>query len=159
MLDDHTFGFDQSPPPGSWQAWVRRERPALAAAAWFWPMFLLLALVALFTGWASLPITLSLQVLVSLGAGWAAGRFDRRAYLFGLETQRLRPTRMGAFAGIYLALTTALVLVLVAIWAGLGSFGTLVPLMIPYFAALPVELAFCGLAGALGGWVASLRTN
>lgn len=145
MLDENTFGIEQPPAATGPQAWMRRNRPAILAAAWLWLVFLALALVTLFTGWASLPVTFTLQSLVSLGAGALA------AWLLEKE-QRAEPhyTRMGATAGFYLALTTAVVVTLVGIWAGLGSLGTLIPFMVPYCISLPLEVGICGFTGAVG---------
>ena len=142
MLDQHTFGIQDTQPP---QTWRQRNRPALVAAAWFWLFFLILALISLFTGWASLPVTLGLQLLLSLGAGVLAARLHRRQ-----TAADPNYVHQGALAGFYLPLTTAAVILVVALVAGIGSLGTLLPLMIPYFVALPVELGMCSALGALG---------
>ena len=145
MLDDHTFGVHDAEDRVGWGRWVNRWQPALVAAAWFWVFFFILALITLFTGWASLIVTLALQSLTSLGAGAVAAR-----RLHQLERPNPRYTQMGAFAGFFLVLTTFAVVILVALWVGLSSFGAALPLMIPYFLNIPTALILCGGFGAIG---------
>jgi len=124
------------------------RRPALAAAACWWLVFLALAVVTLFTGWASRPVTLMLQLVASLGAGFQAGWLYQRGRPGGN-----RLVRQGALAGFYLPVASALVILVVAVLVGIGSFGLLIPLMIPYFLFLPVEIGACSLLGAFGAWI------
>jgi hypothetical protein len=145
MLDDRTFGVEDPGPRRGLRGWYDRERPALKAAAWFWVVFLALSFVSLFTGWASLGLTMLLQAVVGLAAGVLAAVFHHRD-----RPQKQRSIRMGIFAGVYLCLTTLLVILVFAIVAGLGSLGVLVPIMVPYFVALPGEFLICSLAGGLG---------
>ncbi len=146
MLDDHTFGVADAEFEGRFTRWRRHYRPAWMAALWFWVFFLLLALVTLFTGWASLPVTLSLQALMALAAGaLAAVLLHREGH------EQLVFAHMGAWAGILLVLTTLGVVLLVALWVGISTFGTTLPLMIPYCFSLPMAVVLCGSLGALGG--------
>ena len=151
MLDEHTFGVRPVQPERGLRIWYRQNRAALLAAAWFWVLFLVLAALTLFTGWSSRPVTLFLEMIVSLGAGILAAWLHRRE-------QPLAPryVRMGTLAGFYLPLTTAVAITLIALAAGLASLGTLLPLMIPYFVFLPVELGVCSLLGAFGAWLFKL---
>jgi len=145
MLDDHTFGVNDPEQRSRFSHWYQRHRPSLVATAWFWLLFFVLALVTLFTGWASLPVTLTLQVLVSFGAGalaaWLHHKVDPRSDQY---------TRLGAYAGIYLPVTTLLVILVVALWLGISSFGALLPLMVPYFLSFPLVLILSGFLAMLG---------
>ena len=146
MLDDHTFGVEDPERGNALERWYRRNRPAVFATLWLWLLFLILAGVTLLTGWASRPVTLVLQMVLSFGAGLLAGWYHRRD-----RPEIPRYTRLGALAGFLLPFTTAIVIVIVALVIGIGSLGTLLPLMIPYFLSLPLELIFCSGLGALGG--------
>ena len=140
--------YDVRPVGVTTHRWPAAHRPALVAAAWFWLVFLALALITLFTGWASRPVTLVLQLIASLGAGFLAARLQRRHFP-GLPLT----TRQGTLAGFYLPVATAVVIILVAILAGAASLGLLLPLMLPYFLFLPVEIGACSLLGALGAHI------
>ena len=124
------------------------KRPALVAAATWWLVFLLLAVVTLFTGWASRPITLYLQLLASLGAGVQAAWLYRRWNPEGSQY-----VRQGAFAGLYLPLASAAVLIVTSILLAIGSLGAVLLLTIPYFLFLPIEIGGCSLSGAFGAWI------
>jgi hypothetical protein len=115
-------------------------QPGSGCYSWFWQHSL-----------SSRPVTLFLEMIVSLGAGILAAWLHRRE-------QPLAPryVRMGTLAGFYLPLTTAVAITLIALAAGLASLGTLLPLMIPYFVFLPVELGVCSLLGAFGAWLFKL---
>lgn len=128
--------------------WRKAQRPALKAAAAWWLVFLILAIVTLFTGWASRPVTLFLQLVASLGAGFLAAWLSR-----GEVGNAAKAVRQGAFAGLYLPLASAAVVLIIAILAGIGSLGALLPVMIPYFLFLPVEIGACSQCGALGAWI------
>jgi hypothetical protein len=128
--------------------WGKALQPALKAAATWWLVFLFLAIVTLFTGWASRPVTLFLQLVASLGAGILA------AWLSKTEVGgAAKAVRQGAFAGLYLPLASAAVVLIIAILAGISSLGALLPVMIPYFLFLPIEIGACSLCGALGSWI------
>lgn len=146
MIDDHTFGVPEPRGEGRLARWYRRNRPAVLATLWLWILFLILALVTLFTGWASLLVTLAIQILLSLAAGGLAARIYHRRPAEGTS-----PAKQGALAGIFLPLTTGIVILIVAIWIGIGSFGTLIPLMLPYFLALPGAVILSGGLGWAGG--------
>ena len=152
MLNDHTFGFEKPPKDSAIARWYRRNRSALVATAWFWLAFFLLALITLLTGWASLPVTFTLQVLVSFGAGYLAARLGYKADLAATNI-----SRQGMLAGLYLPLTTLLVLVIVALWIGIASFGALLPLMLPYFLSLPPLILLCTFLGYLGARLAQFN--
>lgn len=128
--------------------WRQRHRPALRAAAWFFVFFVVLAAITLFTGWASRAVTLFLQIALSLGAGFLAAGLHRKE-----GSAEISPIRMGALAGFYLPLAAALAMTLLAILVGICSLGVVIPLMVPYFAFLPIELGACSLVGALGAWL------
>jgi hypothetical protein len=143
----------------SLQGWYRRDRPSILAAAWFWLFFVLLAAVTLLTGWASLPVTLGLQSILSLGAGALA------AWLLQREG-RLSPrySHSGALAGLYLTAITAAAIIGLAVLIGIGSLGATLPLMLPYFLSLPVQAINTSLFGAVGAYItqffiARKRTN
>lgn len=148
MIDDHTFGVPDPRGEGRLARWYRRNRPAVLATLWLWILFLILALVTLFTGWASLLVTLGIQTLLSLAAGGLAAWIFHRKPVEGTSH-----ARHGALAGIFLPLTTGIVILVVAILIGIGSFGTLVPLMLPYFVALPGAVILSGGLGWAGGWL------
>ena len=145
MLDDHTFGVDDPEQRSRFSRWYRQNRPALVATAWFWLLFFVLALVTLFTGWASLPVTLTLQVLVSFGSGALAAWLHYKA-----NPESSQYARLGAYAGIYLPATTLLVILVVALWMGISSFGALLPLMVPYFLSFPLVFVLSVLLALLG---------
>lgn len=145
MLDDHTFGVDDPNRRSRLSRWYQRRRPALVATAWFWLLFFILALITLLTGWASLPVTLGLQVLVSFGAGALAARLYNKA-----DPESGQYVRQGAHAGLYLPVTTLLVILVVALWLGVSSFGVLLPLMVPYFLSFPLVLVLSVLLAMLG---------
>ena len=153
-----------------WRLWYQDKRPAVQSAGWFWLFFLLLTGITLFTGWASRPVTLFLELILSLGAGVLAAWLRRREWraravrklapdgsrnLFGVMLAMPAPryVRMGTLAGFFLSLTTALAISLLALLVAFGSAGLLAPLMIPYYLFLPVELGACSLAGGLGAWI------
>lgn len=148
MIDNHTFGIEPPAQPRGLKALYQRDQAAIQAAAWLWAVFLILAVITLFTGWASLGVTLFLQFLVSFASGFLAGRNERRNH-----PEAPRITRMGALSGFYLVLVTALVLTLLAIVVGVGSLGTVVPLMIPYFLSLPLQLGLCSFASYFASWI------
>ena len=148
MIDDHTFGVPDSRHEGRLARWYRRNRPAVLATLWLWILFFILALITLFTGWASLLATLVIQTLLSFVAGGLA------AWLFHRKpAEGTSHARQGALAGIFLPLTTGIVILAAAILIGIGSFGTLVPLMLPYFVALPGAVILSGGLGWAGGWL------
>ena len=148
MIDDHTFGVPDPRGEGRLSRWYRRNRPAVLATLWLWILFLILALVTLFTGWASLLATLVIQTLLSFVAGGLAAWIYHRKPAEGTSH-----ARQGALAGIFLPLTTGIVILVAAILIGVGSFGTLVPLMLPYFVALPGAVILSGGLGWAGGWL------
>lgn len=149
MLDEHTFGTRHQ--ASRLSQWMHDRRPALVATGTFWLVFLVLSIITLFTGWGSRAVTLVMQILLSLGAGFLAAWMLHRN-----KTVPGGYVRQGALAGFYLPLTTALVVLALAILIGLGSLGTLLPLMIPYFLFLPVELGACSAVGALGAKIFQL---
>jgi len=149
MLDDHTFGVDDPEQRSLLSRWYQHHRPALVATAWFWLLFFALALITLFTGWASLPVTLTLQVLVSFGAGATAAWLHHKA-----DPESDQYVRLGTYAGLYLPATTLLVILIVALWLGISSFGALLPLMVPYFLSFPIVLILSGLLAMSGAKVA-----
>jgi|GEM_PF-3525486 len=151
MLNDNTFGVQSPKNQNPWQRWASNNRPALIATAWVWLFFFLLALIALFTGWASLPFTVGAQVLLSLVAGYIAGRIHRKTP-GGAST----PVRQGILSGVLLQATTAVVILGIAILVGIGSFGALIPLMVPYFVALIPALVCSAALGALGARLAGV---
>ena len=158
MIDDHTFGAKKSESKSGFSRWYERNRPAVIATLWLWLVFLILALITLFTGWASLLVTMLIQTILSLGAGMlAANLFQKK------PIENSSAARQGILAGIYLPLTTGIVISIVGLWIGVGSLGTLVPLMLPFCVALPAAVildGFCGLIGArLWQWVAERRTG
>ena len=120
------------------QPWRIEQRPALVAAACWWLTFLVMAVITLFTGWASRPVTLYLQLLTSLGAGFQAAWLYQRS-----QPADTRHVRQGALAGFYLPVASAMIILVIAVMAGLSSFGSLLPLMIPYFLFLPIEIGGC----------------
>ncbi len=150
MLDNYTFGVRQSqkqnPRIGL--------RPAIRATAWLWLVFLALALVTLFTGWASLLITSILELLVSFCAGLLAGYFISRS-----KSDRPRYLLNGAVAGMLLPVTAALTAGVIGIFAGLGTMGTALGLMLPYLISLPLVIGLCTLLGALGALTAKFFYN
>jgi hypothetical protein len=148
MIDDHTFGVPDPRGERRLARWYRRNRPAVLATLWLWILFLILALVTLFTGWASLLVTLAIQTLLSLAAGGLAAWIYHPKPVEGTSH-----ARQGALAGIFLPLTTGIVILVAAILIGIGSFGTLVPLMLPYFVALPGAVILSGGLGWAGGWL------
>ena len=154
MIDDHTFGTPDPSNGNRFLRWYQRFKPALTAALWFWVLFLLLDLIALFTGWASLIVTLSIQILLSFGAGWLAGRLYENAPISGSGAGR-----QGALTGLFLPLTTGLIIILVALWIGISSFGSLVPIMLPYFLSLPIQILLCVFLGLLGGKLAAFSSK
>jgi hypothetical protein len=149
MLDDHTFGFEKPPKDSAVARWCRRNHSALVATAWFWLAFFVLALITLLTGWASLPLTFALQALVSFGAGYLAARLGYKE-----EPAAANFSRQGARAGFYLPLTSLLVLLVVALWIGIASFGAMLPLMVPFFLSLPLLFLMCTFMGVLGARMA-----
>ena len=130
------------------QGWYTRDRPSILAAAWFWLFFVLLAAVTLLTGWASLPVTLGLQSILSLGAGALAAWLLRRE---GRPSPRY--SHSGALAGLYLTVITAAAISGLAVLIGIGSLGTTLPLMLPYFLSLPVQAINTSLFGAVGAYI------
>jgi len=148
MIDDHTFGVPEPRGEGCLARWYRRNRPAVLATIWLWILFLILALITLFSGWASLLVTLAIQILLSFAAGGLAAWLFHRKPVEGTSH-----ARQGALAGIFLPLTTGIVILVAAILIGVGSFGTLVPLMLPYFVALPGAVILSGGLGWAGGWL------
>jgi polyferredoxin len=149
MIDDHTFGVDDPDQQSRLSRWYQHHRPALVATAWFWLLFFILALITLVTGWASLPVTMSLQVLVSFGAGYVAAKTHHKE-----DPQSPNYARLGALTGLYLPFTTLIVIILVALWIGISSFGTLIPLMIPYFLFFPLLLVASAALAFLGARMA-----
>ena len=149
MMDDNTFGVEPAKSQNRLKRWADKNRPALTATAWVWFFFFILALIALFTGWASLPVTLGLQIVLSFAAGYIAGRIERQT-----PDSSSSPVRQGMLAGVYLQVTTALVILVVAVLVGIGSFGALIPLLVPYFLALPPALLFSAGFGAFGARLA-----
>jgi len=145
MLDDHTFGVDDPEQRSRFSRWFQHHRPALVATAWFWLLFFILALITLLTGWASLPVTLTLQVMVSCGAGALAAWLHYKA-----DPESGQYARLGAYAGLYLPVTSLLVILIVALWLGISSFGALLPLMVPYFLSFPLVLVLSALLAMFG---------
>lgn len=154
MIDDHTFGTPNPSNGNRFSRWYQRFKPALTAALWFWVLFMLLDLVALFTGWASLIVTLSMQTILSFGAGWLAGHLYEKAPFSGSNARR-----QGTLAGLFLPLTTGLIIILVAFWIGISSLGSLIPIMLPYFLSFPVQILLCVFLGLLGGKLAAFSTK
>ena len=150
MMDEVTFGIAKTQEKGRLARWLERDRPAIIATAIAFPLFLILAAITLITGWASRPVTLLLQVILSFGAGILAAWLDSRQ-----NPELPRPVRQGAFAGLYLPLSVAILITLLALVLALGSLGTLIPLMVPYFILLPIELGLCSFIGAGGAWLSS----
>ena len=127
------------------RGWYYRNRPAIKAAAIFWLFFLALSFITLFTGWASLTVTMLLQAVVCFFAGLTAAWLHHRE-----KPAQQRYIRLGILTGVYLCLTTLIIILLFAVITGLGSLGLLIPIMIPYFFALPGELLICMTMGAAG---------
>ena len=148
MINENTFGVVETGPQKGLRAGYQRNRPAIVAATWFWLLFMVLAVITLFTGWASRPVTLLLQLFLAFFSGILAAWLHKRQ-----NPVEPRYVRMGALAGFYLPLTTALIITLVVLVTGIGSYGLLLPLMIPYFVSLPVEMGACSMLGAAGAWL------
>lgn len=126
------FGYGDIRPDPSF-AWLARIRPALTAAARWSALFFVLAVVTLWAGWASLTVTLVLQVIVgALAAGDAArqGKQLGKSGLWNIGQAVLATWMLLGGVGV--------LILLLALIAGSESAGTLVPLMVPYFLSLPL---------------------
>ncbi len=138
------FGFWGAVP----KSWMIHYRPAVNAAVRWMALYLLFALISLITGWASLVVTLFLQLITGVVA---AGQAAIQARRMGLSARRVW---MQSLVAVWLLLggVTALIIAIAAV-AGFGSVGVLVPVMVPYLVVLP-GVWIMGTLLAFGmGWI------
>jgi len=145
------FGFGEVQQQDPVTRWLEQARPALTAAARWSALYLVLSLISLLTGWASLTVTLVLQTLMGVVAGWQAAR-----WACARGDGRWAAIRQ-ALGAVWLLLGGATILILgAAMVAGAESAGVLIPLMVPYLMALPVVWLLGTAGGVLVGLLAFL---